>query len=146
MISLDFDATSCYDRIVESIASIAARSYGQNRSLCFIHARHLREAKYLLKTKLGISESAFQHCKLYPVYGTGQGSSASPTIWVLISCRLFEIQDIYSTGASFESPTGKYKIQVHCIGFVDDTYSTVNKFSNINSTIGELLEIAQADA
>ena len=38
MISLDFDATSCYNRIVESIASIAARSYGENRSLCFIHA------------------------------------------------------------------------------------------------------------
>jgi hypothetical protein len=51
----DFDATSCYDRIIPSIASLAGRSFGQHQSLCL-------EAKYLLKTKLGISEEAFSHC------------------------------------------------------------------------------------
>jgi hypothetical protein len=50
----DFDVTSCYDRIIPSIASLAGRSFGQHQSLYFVHARFLAEAKYLLKTKLGI--------------------------------------------------------------------------------------------
>jgi hypothetical protein len=69
----DFDATSCYDRIIPSIASLAGRSFGQHQSLCFVHARFLAEAKYLLKTKLGISEEAFSHCTPYPSTEKGKG-------------------------------------------------------------------------
>jgi len=58
--ALDFDATSCYDRIIESVSSLAARSYGQNRYLCFIHTSHLREARYLMKTQMGGSNFRIQ--------------------------------------------------------------------------------------
>ena len=43
-VTLDFDATSCYDRIIESVASLAARSFGPKKSLFLVHARHLQEA------------------------------------------------------------------------------------------------------
>ena len=45
----------------------------------FSASSFLRQAKFLLKTHLRISDSDFRHCKLYPIYGTGQGSAASPT-------------------------------------------------------------------
>ena len=95
-VTLDFDATSCYDRIIESVASLAARSFGQHKSLCVLHVQHLQEAKYLLKTQLGISDKHFQHCELFLIYGTGQCSTNSPVIWCLISCRLFEAHDAYT--------------------------------------------------
>ena len=98
---LYFDATSCYDRIIESVASLPVRSYGQNKSLCFIHARHLREARYLLKTQMGVSNGEFKHSWLFSIYRTGQGSPNSPAIWCLISNRLFEAHDAHSHGATF---------------------------------------------
>jgi hypothetical protein len=53
LLRMDFDASSCYDRIIPRIASLAARSFGQHQALCFIHATFLRQARYILKTKLG---------------------------------------------------------------------------------------------
>ena len=80
LISIDFDATSCYDRICPNIASLVTKSYGQNRKISDLHSLHLRQAKYLLKTQLGLSTSYFSHSNSHPIFGTGQGSSASPTI------------------------------------------------------------------
>ena len=50
LFSGDFDATACHDRIVPSVASLAARSHGQHQTLCLAHAEFLSEAKCLLKT------------------------------------------------------------------------------------------------
>ena len=58
LLRMDFDASSCYDRIIPCIASLAARSFGQHQALCFIHASFLQKAKYYLKTKLGLSDEA----------------------------------------------------------------------------------------
>jgi hypothetical protein len=47
---MGFDASSCYDRIILRIASLAGRSYGQHQALCIIHGTFLQLAKYKLKT------------------------------------------------------------------------------------------------
>jgi hypothetical protein len=104
LLRMDFDASSCYDHIIPSIASIAARSFCQRKALCFIHATFLRQTKYVLKTKLGLSEEEFSHCQLHPIYGTGQGSANSPVIWVLIFSRLFDAHAARAYGAPFFSP------------------------------------------
>eukprot|EP00957_Ditylum_brightwellii_P186926 14234893-Ditylum_brightwellii.AAC.1 len=31
------------------------------------------EAKFKLKTALGVSDDYYRHCKMFPIYGTGQG-------------------------------------------------------------------------
>jgi exonuclease III len=100
----DFDATSCYDRIIPSIASLAGRSFGQNQVLCFVHAKFLAEAKYLLKTKLGISEEVFSHCTPHPIYGNGQGSGNGPTVWGMISTKLLNAHAAKANGAAFMRP------------------------------------------
>ena len=146
LITLDFDATSCYDRIIENIASLAARSFGQHHQLCFVHARHLQQARYLLKTQLGISDTSYSHSRLFPIYGTGQGSANSPVIWCLISCRLFEAYETYCHGATFSSPCGKHTTKSNMLGFVDDTSAAVNDFQNHYATIETLFPKAQFDA
>jgi hypothetical protein len=75
---MDFDASSCYDRIIPSLSSLVSRSYGQHWKTCFIHSQFLRNAKLKLKTKLGVSDISYSHCRDNPIYGTGQGSSCTP--------------------------------------------------------------------
>ena len=46
----DFDATSCYDRIIPWMASMLSCSHGLHQNVCLVHAQTLQEARYLLKT------------------------------------------------------------------------------------------------
>jgi hypothetical protein len=55
LLRMNFDASSSYDPIIPIFASLAATSFGQHQTLCFIHATFLRQAKDILKTKLGLS-------------------------------------------------------------------------------------------
>jgi hypothetical protein len=103
LLRMDFDASSCYDRMLPSIASLAARSFGQHQALSFINATFLRQAKYFLKTKFGLSDEEFSHCPLHPIFGTGQGSVNNPGIWVLISSRLFDAHAARSYGVIIDT-------------------------------------------
>jgi hypothetical protein len=76
-IKQDFDATSSYNRIIPWMASLFSRSHGLHRNVCLVHARTLQEARYLLKTQLGISEESYSHCRAFPIYGTGQGRATA---------------------------------------------------------------------
>ena len=129
LVKFDNDATSCYDRILVAIASITSRKYGLHKNVAFVMARTLQEAKYRLKTELGISEDFYQHTKLNPIHGTGQGSQNSPAIWCLISSILFDCHESKAYGATFESPDKKESIKLYMIGFVDDSTGQVNVFS-----------------
>jgi hypothetical protein len=74
LINFDNDATSSYDRIIASIASLISWSHGQHRDVCFVHVATLQEAKFRLKTDMGVTKEFYQHCTAYHIYGTGQGS------------------------------------------------------------------------
>ncbi|KAG7357612.1 hypothetical protein IV203_002300 [Nitzschia inconspicua] len=146
LLRMDFDATSCYDRIIPNIANLAGRSFGQHRALCFLHAKFREDAQYILKTKLGLSEEAYSHCELHPIFGTGQGSANSPVIWVLISSRLFDAHTTKANGATFLSPDGSIKTQIYMVGFVDDSENCINDFTNPSQEVETLLHKAQQDA
>jgi hypothetical protein len=145
LLRMDFDASSCYDRILLSIASLAARSYGQHQALCFIHGTFLQQAKYVLKTKLGTLDEEYSHCRLHPIYGTGQGSAISPVIWALISSRLFDAQAARASGAPFVSPDRLFQFHIFMIGFVDDSTACVNDFLNPDKSPDVLFERATTD-
>ena len=146
MISSDYDSSSCYDRIIENLASLVARGYGQHHLICKLHAQHLFHAKYWLKTQLGISKRFYKHTKNSAVYGTGQGSSASPSLWCLLCCRLFEAHESYAHGAIFKSPDEKLVLKTSMVGFVDDCYSSLNQWDDPSASIDDLLKKAQFDA
>ncbi len=146
-IKQDFDATSCYDRIIPWMASMLSRSHGLHKNVCLVHARTLQEARYLLKTQLGVSEEFYSHCRAFPIYGTGQGSGNSPMIWCFISSMLFTIHQENAIGASYTSPDRSIFLRLFMVGFVDDTYGTVNDFARTPPpTTTELVSMAQHDS
>ena len=73
-IHFDNDATSCYDRIPCFLVNLASHKYGMHKKVSIVQGRLLAEAKYHLKTTLGILEEFLTHSKAFPIYGTGQGS------------------------------------------------------------------------
>jgi hypothetical protein len=133
LVHLDYDATSCYDRIIPSLASLISRGFGMHRNICFVHATTLEEARYLLKTQLGISDDFYTHSTEFPIFGTGQGSANSPAIWCIISSVLFDVYEGHAKGAYFQCPKGTHSINIFMVGFVDDTSGSVNDF--LQSTI-----------
>ncbi len=78
------EATGCFDRIIVSLAMIAAMRLGLPWSVCHMHASILKHMKYFIKTAHGISDA---YCRViwdHLLYGMGQGSGASPQVWLLI--------------------------------------------------------------
>lgn len=147
MVKFDNDATSCYDRILAAIASITSRKYGLHRNVALLNARTLQEARYKLKTALGVTEEFYQHCEIFPIYGTGQGSQNSPAIWCVISSVLFDCFETRATGACFESPDRSQSITIYMVGFVDDSTGGVNAFAeNKQPSPHILLERMRLDA
>eukprot|EP00957_Ditylum_brightwellii_P185275 14108067-Ditylum_brightwellii.AAC.1 len=50
---------------------------------------------------MGVSDEFYQHCQAFPIYGMGQCSTNSPTIWLIISSLLFDIHDELGNGGNF---------------------------------------------
>ena len=74
---LDNDATSCFDRIPAFLGNVMSRKFGMSKQVCIVAGRTLKEAKYYLKTKIGISNTCVTHSRAMPWFGTGQGATNS---------------------------------------------------------------------
>jgi hypothetical protein len=144
IIRTDFDATSCFDRIIPSIASLACRGFGQHRRICSLQAHALQGTNYQLKTPLGITEQGYSHCAQNPIYGTGQGSSRSPSIWTCISSILLKAHDACGHSAVFRSPDGHFTAETNLQAFVDDNYLTTE--GDADESCEEIVAKAQAAA
>ena len=145
-IHFDNDATSCYDRIPCFLANLASRKYGMHRKVCIVQGRTLEEAKYFLKTKLGVSDDFIQHCEAHPIFGTGQGSGNSPTYWLFISSTLFDLFDTRAKGSLFETPDKSLSVEIKAIGFVDDVRNSINAFLNNSITLEQLVRLATCNS
>jgi hypothetical protein len=114
------DATACYDRIIPGVGNIASRAHGLHRTIALVQVTTLAEVKYHLKTQLGVTEDFYQHCTedfyqhctISPIYGTGQGSGNSPTVWLVVSSILFRCYSEKAHGARFELPDGSVTIDL----------------------------------
>jgi hypothetical protein len=129
------------------LASIINRKYGLHRKVVNIHAMTLQQAKFHLKTAVGISSCHYSPCNEFPIHGTGQGSGNSPCIWLFISSTLFDLHKSQAHGASFISPDGQYTTSFSMVGFVDDSTGTCNDFQpNTELPFPALCERMQQDA
>jgi hypothetical protein len=135
--NFDNDATTCYDRILMPIASLAGRKYGIHKDIIFIHAQTLEEAEFKLKMSTKISDTTYRHCVKFPIHGTGQGSSNSPMIWCFIS-SVFQSHNKQAHGMELTSPDGDMVVRFNMVGFVDD--STCITGGKANNTLTELLK------
>jgi hypothetical protein len=125
--TMDNDAKSCYDRIICNLAMIISQYFGVTRNMASLHATTLRKMKYRLRTALGESTTTYQHTAMTPIHGTGQGSCASPAIWLLISSILMDCLSALGGGMTLQNVNNDFSIQQWIDGFVDDT----SLFANI---------------
>eukprot|EP00957_Ditylum_brightwellii_P093452 7117000-Ditylum_brightwellii.AAC.1 len=83
---------------------------------------------------------------MFLIYGTGQGSTNSPTIWLMISSTLFNIHEKLSNGAIFSDTVQEIEVHITLVGFVDDVTGQTNGFYNKDVTPEELIHLMQEDA
>lgn len=125
--TFDNDAKSCYDRIINSIAMIAAQRLGMSAEAIAVHAGVLWAMQYSIKTMYGVSEGYYQSTKDATLFGTGQGSGASPAAWLTISIVLLSsLQRMITRGMRFATPSGFIEVERLSDAFVDDTQNGIN--------------------
>lgn len=124
----NYDAASCYDRIIPNLAALASRKFGVHESVTKSNFITLRDAEYRVRTDLGLADKGYHHCTEFPIYGTGQGSGNSPAIWCMLSCILFDCYDEKSVPAHYHDITKSIETSLGLLGFVDDCNGQTNSF------------------
>jgi hypothetical protein len=137
----DNDASACYDRIIVALGMLAARRLGMPGNAIKTHADALRFMQYSVKTIHGISEDSYEGTPFEPLFGTGQGSGASPAVWLTLVVLLLNTLDrIIPERTKFTSPDGSIISSRLVDAFVDDTSLG---FTNIDSTYEEMIHRLQ---
>jgi hypothetical protein len=120
------DATLCYNRIIIALANLVARCFGIPKEITKLHGATLEQIRYYVSTAMGISDESYQHLEDDPIYGTGQGSCASPSIWLQICSVLFDCHNQQSYGANYSTTHDKITFKTGMTGFADDTKGQTN--------------------
>ena len=141
---MDNDATGCYDRIIISLGMMACRRLGMPTNAIRCQAEALQKMKYTVKTMHGLAPLQYNSSDSSPLFGTGQGSGASPAIWLSLVVVLLNALDRMSAedsipGLSFQDPWGEFSAAWRVGAFVDDTNQGVLDSSH-NLSPEELVE------
>ena len=116
----DNDASACYDRIIVNLAMLAARRCGMPLNAIQTHAEALQFMQYTVKTVYGVSAESYQGTPFAPLFGTGQGSGASPAAWLSLVVLLMNTLDrLIPERMEFSTPTHQHTRLMDA--FVDDT-------------------------
>jgi Reverse transcriptase (RNA-dependent DNA polymerase) len=124
MATMDNAAKSCYNRIICNLAMINSQYYRLSTTTTNIQAKTLLKMRHRLRTALGDLKN-YEHTENTPIHGMGQGSRASPSIWLLISSILMDCLSELGGGMVLNDVTPE-TIQQWIDGFVDDTSLFVN--------------------
>ena len=142
----DNDASACYDRIIVALGMLAARRCGMPDNAIKTHADALRLMKYTVKTIFGISEDNYHGTPFAPLFGTGQGSGASPAVWLtLVVILMNTLERIIPERMEFQSPDTATRHTRLIDAFVDDTSLgfTDAGVCSLETLIAKLNRIAQ---
>ena len=124
------DASACYDRILVHLGMMAARRCGMPTNAIALHSGTLLDMQYKVKTLYGISEGSYKGSATKPLFGTGQGSGASPAVWLtLVVVMMNTLERLISERISFASPDDKYQHTRLIDAFVDDTSLAFNDYN-----------------
>ena len=148
LVLTNYDATSCYDRIVPAIAMLASRKFGVPKSVTLANANTLKKSKYRIRTDLVLAPSRDSHTPEHPIYGTGQGSANGPSLWLFLDSVLYDCYDSKTALAIYCAPDKRNRISLGMAGFVDDSNGQTNQFEQDESdrTWQLILQAAQKNA
>jgi hypothetical protein len=87
-----------------------------------IHAETLEKMKYTVKTNYGVSADTYSGTPDAPLFGTGQGSGASPAAWLsLVVTIMNTMEKVIKERVTFGSPDTNDTHSRLIDAFVDDT-------------------------
>jgi hypothetical protein len=128
--TMDNNAKSCYDCIICNLAMIISQYFGVNSKVAKTQATTLKKMQFRLRAALGDSKKYYSHSEDTPVHVTGQGSCASPLIWLRISSILMDCLKELAGGMWMTNPNDMIMIQQWIDGFMNNT----SLFSNLIGT------------
>jgi hypothetical protein len=130
LVSINYDATACYDRIIPNLGMIFSRKFGVPATVTKTNAVTLEGAQYRIRTELRLSQDSYSHSSENPIYGTGQGSTNSSSINLFQASVLFDCYDTKAHPATYTTPKGNHATELGLIGFVDDNGGQTNEFNS----------------
>jgi hypothetical protein len=86
-----------------------------------MQAETLQKMIFRIRTAIGDSKRSYRHSTSTPIHGTGQGSCASPDIWLLVCSLLMDCLSTMGHGMTLYDVFGKRTLRQLIDGFVDDT-------------------------
>ena len=125
LVTVDNDAKSCYDRIIKSLAMIACIGVGLPLLAAAMHNKTHHSMVHSIKTKHGTLKP-YSGTNEHPLEGTGQGSGASPAIWLIYSISLLNAFREFTPGIHVSSPYETLLVVILAIFYVDDGMPGVN--------------------
>ena len=126
LITIDNDAKSCYDRILKTMAMAACVSHGLPLMAAMMHNKVHHGMQHRIRTRHGLLRP-YSGTDASPLEGTGQGSGASPAIWLIYSVTLLAAFREYAAGMFLGSPYDReLLVIITAILFVDDGMPGVN--------------------
>ena len=119
---LDNDVFACYDQIIKALEMLAARRFGMPESAVQTHTDCLKLMKYTVRTVRGIFNSNYHRTTFDPMYGTGQGRGALPSMWLTLEAVLMNTLDqLMPERMSFQSPDSSLRHDREIVAFIDIT-------------------------
>lgn len=115
------DAKACFDRIIENLSNMTCMNVGTPIEVLDLHHNTLRDMKYIIKHRYGLSTHVNGHNSPDPFYGVGQGAGDSCTRWGFISDAIIKAYNKRSHSARINSPISKIFSDHRVQAFVDDS-------------------------
>ena len=130
---IDLDAKSCYDRILRPVGILACYKFGLPLTMCCWVSQVLEQQEHHLVTINGRSVRGYTSTGEQRMHGVGQGSTAAPIIWLLLSSIMLISMKTWSQGVSWKSPDGETITKRHADSYVDDTTLWLNGISDVQT-------------
>jgi hypothetical protein len=114
---------------------MAARRCGMPSNAIRVHSDTLENMKYRVETTFGVSDGHYNGAPDAPLYGTGQGSGASPAVWLtLVVILMNTLNRITRERIRFRAPNDPLMHFRLIDAFVDDTSLAFTDTAQANST------------
>jgi hypothetical protein len=116
------DAKACYERIVNSVASLCMRRMGVEEPPIVCMFTTIQNLHHFIRSVYGDSELTFTgQLWLVPIHDVGQESGAGPQIWAVVSTPVINTLRHEGYGAYFRTAVTCTTISFVGYAFVDDT-------------------------
>ena len=107
MTSMDNDAKSFCYRILSLMTSMIIHHFGVPEDICRNVGETLQTMQFRIWAGLGDSAEFYSHSINTPIHGVGQGGTASPVFWLLISSTQFDYHRIHAYGMYLKDSTSQ---------------------------------------